>query len=716
MHAGTVLLGLAVALLAGTRVLSAAPPLPVDDLNIQQLDETTLRLAWSPVDEDTQGQPLGCVEYDLHISTEAYFQPSPATFLTATGGTQLDLPLSGAGSYFQVVARSCPAPAEPEFVLVPAGMFEMGQYGASDPRWVSLGRNYLLGRTEVTNAQFLEALQWAYDQGLATVSGDYVRQHGQDLLRINHPTSDSFEIRFLAASQQFVLHVPTANWGSAGPGFAYPGGYDPAQHPVKNLSWFGAACYCDWRSQMEGLPPYYEGQWDQIPSGRNPYTAEGYRLPTEAEWERAARMGGSRTYPWGDTPPICERANSQQLGMCVGWSLPVGSLDGASMLGHQDMAGNAMEWVNDWFGATVWSPPEDPQLNPLGPASGYGRITRGGGYGSSGVASAGRWNAAPGETMAERGFRLCRTQPPPPPPGEFIQVPAGTFSMGQSEVAEPVHTVTLSRDYLLGRHEVTNAQFLEALQWACDQGLATVEYGLVRQHGEVLVNVGAMVEDRLEILFDESSGQFVLHAGTDDTIGGASGYGPGHAYPDGYDPADHPVKHVSWFGAATYCDWRSQMEGLPPYYNGQWDAAPAHDPYQATGYRLPTEAEWEHAARHADGRTFPWGDSEPSPCQEANFNHCLGWTSPVGTYPEGEGALGFQDLSGNVAEWVNDRHGDYGAGAETDPLGAATGTHRVFRGGGLSLSSYYIQSARRGFNDADLSTYAHGFRLCRTAP
>jgi len=79
VQAGPILLALSLALLAGAQILPAAPPLPVGDLQIQLVDEATLRLGWSPVVEDTQGQPLGCVEYDLHASSEAYFQPSPAS-------------------------------------------------------------------------------------------------------------------------------------------------------------------------------------------------------------------------------------------------------------------------------------------------------------------------------------------------------------------------------------------------------------------------------------------------------------------------------------------------------------------------------------------------------------------------------------------------------------------------------------------------------------
>ena len=241
----------------------------------------------------------------------------------------------------------------------------------------------------------------------------------------------------------------------------------------------------------------------------------------------------------------------------------------------------------------------------------------------------------------------------------------------------------------------------------------TVDLGFAWQHGQKLAQVAFSLEDRLEILFDEGSGQFYLHAGTDDTIG-QDGWGPGYAYPDGYDPADHPVKHVTWYGAASFCDWRNAMEDLPLTYDGNWNPSAQNNPYEAIGYRLPTDAEWERAARYADGRIYPWGDTSPSPCVQANYGVCLGWTSPVGSYPAGQSALGFFDLAGNAYEWVNDVHSELGTGAVVDPIGPEQGTGRVFRGGSLNLSSYYLQSAFRAFNDPEFQAYAIGFRLCRT--
>ncbi|MCK4414550.1 MAG: SUMF1/EgtB/PvdO family nonheme iron enzyme [Candidatus Eisenbacteria sp.] len=148
------------------------------------------------------------------------------------------------------------------------------------------------------------------------------------------------------------------------------------------------------------------------------------------------------------------------------------------------------------------------------------------------------------------------------------------------------------------------------------------------------------------------------------------------AYPDGYDPADHPVKVVNWFGAARYCDWLSLQAGLPRAYehSGDWSCN-GGDTYGAEGYRLPTDAEWEYAAQYEGERIYPWGDEAPN-CSRVNFDDtCVGWTSPVRSYPDAPEALALSDMAGNVWDWCDDWHVcDLGTSCKGDSDEANLGT------------------------------------------
>lgn len=159
-----------------------------------------------------------------------------------------------------------------------------------------------------------------------------------------------------------------------------------------------------------------------------------------------------------------------------------------------------------------------------------------------------------------------------------------------------------------------------------------------------------------------------------------------------------PAVNMTWEEAAAYCNWLSQQEGLPPAYQAQGGKLVLVQPV-TTGYRLPTEAEWEWAARaNRDGtlRKYPWGDALPVPAGAGNFGdrqaqpllqtflaelddgHAA--TANVGSYPAN--ALGFFDLGGNVAEWTTDTYTVQPASSATavDPVAAAAGNVHVIRG------------------------------------
>jgi formylglycine-generating enzyme required for sulfatase activity len=194
----------------------------------------------------------------------------------------------------------------PAMVTVPAGVFIMGDgeaYCGHDEHEVTLTRDFCLGQHEVTNREYLEAVQWAYDHGYVTATTISVHDNldgsTQELLNLDPPGS---EIQFDGAGTFFLRESP---FGQA----VYPEGYDPSDHPVKHVTWYGSVSYCDWLSLQAGLPRAYQHSGDWPCNGGDPYGAAGYRLPTDAEWEYAAQWDDERIYPWGNEAPDCGRAN-----------------------------------------------------------------------------------------------------------------------------------------------------------------------------------------------------------------------------------------------------------------------------------------------------------------------------------------------------------------------------------------------------------------------
>lgn len=164
--------------------------------------------------------------------------------------------------------------------------------------------------------------------------------------------------------------------------------------------------------------------------------------------------------------------------------------------------------------------------------------------------------------------------------------------------------------------------------------------------------------------------------------------------------ARHPVVHISWSDAAAFCDWLTQVTGKP--------------------HRLPTEAEWERAARGGlEGKIYPWGDDEPS-AEHAVFD--LLWTGPdsippVGTKPPN--GFGLYDMAGLVWEWCQDfyhrRYYELPEVTEPNPLNEAPSLHKVMRGGAWSTGQRTLRCATRGKQRSDATTAAFGFRVAASA-
>ena len=166
----------------------------------------------------------------------------------------------------------------------------------------------------------------------------------------------------------------------------------------------------------------------------------------------------------------------------------------------------------------------------------------------------------------------------------------------------------------------------------------------------------------------------------------------------------HPVVYVNSFDAERFCHWLSQREGRK--------------------YRLPTEAEWEYAARGTDARTFPWGEALDSG-ERANFadrRSTFGWkdtliddgfaeSAPVGSYPKGASSFGIEDLSGNVFEWCLDYLETYKGKERVNPRGPIQGTKRVYRGGSWKSRALSLRGAARHFNTPEYASNDVGFRV-----
>jgi formylglycine-generating enzyme required for sulfatase activity len=195
---------------------------------------------------------------------------------------------------------------------------------------------------------------------------------------------------------------------------------------------------------------------------------------------------------------------------------------------------------------------------------------------------------------------------------------------------------------------------------------------------------------------------------------------------------DHqPVAGISWQQAASFCNWLSRLEGLPPFYRENQGIVIGFNP-SSTGYRLPSEAEWAFAARVEDDqlRRFAWGDDFPPTevvTNVADNTSALvtgrilnGYTdqfvvsAPVGSFPPNH--RGLHDMGGNVAEWVHDGYRIPSANAELeiDPLGAQRGDNYTIRGGSWALSR--LSELRLTFRDyGERGRDDLGFRIARYA-
>ncbi len=182
------------------------------------------------------------------------------------------------------------------------------------------------------------------------------------------------------------------------------------------------------------------------------------------------------------------------------------------------------------------------------------------------------------------------------------------------------------------------------------------------------------------------------------------------------DP-DKPIEQLGWFAAVRYCNMRSLREGLEPCY----EMEPLRCNFDATGYRLPTEAEWEYACRAGSDTLYSFGSDPAKLSRHAWFKD----NANNGTQRVGQkipNAWGLFDMHGNVWEWCNDFYSNdyYSKGESDNPRGPASGEECVLRGGGWNSSDEYCRSSTRyseppGLADTCFGYEAYGFRCVKKA-
>lgn len=337
-----------------------------------------------------------------------------------------------------VMALVCnPSIQAAEMIFILGGEFLMGdhlndQYGGWQdevPVHAVALDSFFIGQAEITNQEYCEFLNSAYLDQIKVVNGliysvsDAGNQYPYCKV---HPTDQESQITF----NEDVFTVRTKS------------GRDMSNDPVVEMQWYGAAAYCNWLSSEEGKDLCYD-----ISMWTCDFNSDGYRLPTEAEWEYAARGGEYDPYyrfPWGDTISFDE-ANYRSN---VAFPYDLNSLDGyhpdwydgvepytspvdafpANGYGLYDMGGNVNEWINDWYSSSYYQECKDlygyqPCPNPTGPSTGTTRVFRSGAHNHYAAYSRVAFRSSTTSTNGTHnfGFRIARNASPIEEIGGFIE-------------------------------------------------------------------------------------------------------------------------------------------------------------------------------------------------------------------------------------------------------------------------------------------------------
>jgi len=527
------------------------------------------------------------------------------------------------------------------------------------------------------------------------------------------------------AQYEAVMGNNPSHFSANGEGKDKIAGQSTDRYPVENVSWLDAVRFCNVLSEEDGKKPFYEIDEEAV---RVPdWHGQGYRLPTEAEWEYACRANAPTPtrYSFGDNPVELGEygwfnGNSEQRTHPVAQKRPNG-------FGLYDMHGNAWEWCWDWYGEGYYS--QSPANDPTGPAGVSHRVIRGGSWSSDPryARSALRHRFAAVNQSSYLGFRLALN------PSDEIKDLSGSIKPGipsskESKTSQPLggakSVAPLTKGPTPTRSGVRSKPTLKPRgEWTSP----TTKMGFVRiKAGEFMM--GSPDDDK-DAAPDEkpqhkvrispfylgvtevTQAQYEAVMGSNPSHFSSTGAGKDKVA--GRSTGQYPVESVSWLDAVRFCNTLSSKEGFVPFYevNGDNVQIPAR---KGPGYRLPTEAEWEYACR-ADA----FAPTRYSFGNDASVLGDYGWVlenSGGSSHPVGErrpNGFGLYDMHGNVWEWCWDSYGEgyYKQSAADDPTGPVRASDRVARGGCWGGGPRLVRSARRLRHAPGFRNDCSGFRL-----
>ena len=327
---------------------------------------------------------------------------------------------------------------------------------------------------------------------------------------------------------------------------------------------------------------------------------------------------------------------------------------------------------------------------------------------------------------------------------QMVLVEKGSFTMGDTwsggdSDEKPTYKVTFTYDFYMGKYEVTFDEY-DAFCEATGRSKPRDYYGWGREtrpvidvpEGMVLVEKGSFtMGDEFGDLWDSSRPTHKVTFTYDFYIGKyevtfdeydafCNATGKSKPNDNSWGRGTRPVIYVSWWDAIAYCNWLSEKEKLPKAYdsNGNLldkDGRVTTDPSKVVGYRLPTEAEWEYAARGGNkSKGYKYAGSD-NVGDVAWYNSNSGKkTQEVGKKAPNE--LGLYDMSGNVWEWCSDWYGGYSSSAQTNPYNSTAGSYRVFRGGYWYSIATVVRVVVRYSYSPTYTSSDIGFRITRTVP